>query len=136
MPMLGSPNYIAGGNINPSVFVSITGNMTVSQSTANDGLIVGVSQPGTDFPPGVGSGSTLAAKSGETLQVYGPGETCLLKVTNAVTAGQFMNSDANGQGVVITSGATVSYFGAKTLEAANAGELCRVLVVLGGITTS
>jgi hypothetical protein len=134
MSMLAGTAFISGGNINPATFVSINGNFQVIAAVNNDAQIIGIAQIGTDIavPPG---STVLAAKSGETLQVFGPGDVCLLKVTSAVTAGQLLGSDANAQGVAINLGSTtVQYFGCRALESANAGEFCRVVVIIGGIT--
>jgi hypothetical protein len=127
--MTDEPSFLATGNINPSRFVSLSGNMQVQQAGANDAALIGISDPGTDFAPGVGAGSTLAAKAGEGLRVYGIGKVTLLTVTAAVTYGQRLKPDANGQGVVVGTG-SVQNVGAIALESANAGELCRVYVIL------
>jgi hypothetical protein len=136
-----SPRFIADGNINPSRFVKIesagTTGYEVLQAAAGTDRPIGISQEGTRQPPGVIGSDGYAAHQGETLQVYGEGEEALLTIgSGGVTQGDYLKSDASGQGVTVafTLGSGTIFYGAVALETANAGELARVLVKCGPLT--
>lgn len=127
------PARTAGGTIRRARFVklSTTANNTVLESDANE-LLYGIAQVGgrtapipdvTDDPPN-------AAISGDRLNVHEDGEECLLEIgTGGVTAGDLIESDADGKGVTAaTTAASVRYVGAQALETAAAGTLSRVKV--------
>ena len=124
-----NPSYIAGGTIAPSRFVthSQANDFEVTQAAAND-KIAGISQEGTRTAPIPDVSTNEAAQSGETLQVYGDGEDCLLELGGAVNPGDELKSDADGKGVQIAAGATVQQIGAIALEGGASGELIRVQV--------
>lgn len=117
----------AGGDVNPSRFVTIdtTKNQTVVESNSGDAKIIGVSQEGTKYAPGTNS-STLAAEDGDNLHVHFPGEVCLVQM-DAVgcTAGDYLKPDNSGMGVVASS---TNVVGAMALETAAANE--KVLAVV------
>jgi hypothetical protein len=152
---LNAPAFVADGNINPSVFVeaSVSTASTplqephVLQATSADvagatksSIILGVSQPGTRDAPGTVGASGLAAAAGQTVQVYGIADVCMLKIgSGGCTIGDLLTPDTSGQGTTVTrttggGGATAVPYGAIALETANSGELCRVLVTIGYIT--
>lgn len=120
---------IAGGNINPSVFVELdaTADATVIQGDASTILAFGVSGEWTEDAPGLSGASTFHASTGsESVKVYGPGESCLLTAGAAVTRGALLMSNASGQGITATTG---NYANAVAVEsAAGSGELIRVRV--------
>lgn len=118
----------AGGDINPARFVTLStsANFTVTQAGANAAAI-GVSQENTKDTPDSG-GSTLAAESGDMVRVFFPGEDPLLKIgVGGCTAGDFLKSDASGQGV--TASTTNDIAVARAFETASAGELAKVLMI-------
>jgi hypothetical protein len=133
-----NPSYIAGGTIRPSRFVKYTANdFEVAEADANE-KIAGISQEGTRTAPIPDVSTNEAAQSGETLQVYGDGEDCLLELGGTVVPGDDLKSDADGKGVVIATGAALQQIGAVALEGGVSGELIRVQVKLaqGGSTVS
>jgi len=133
MPMLDAPAFIANGNINPSVFVKIdsTINFGVIQAAAATDKIFGVSDDGTYQPPGVTGSDGYAAHQNQPIKVYADGDVALITVgVAAITAGDYLKSDANGKAVtvVFTLGAGTIFAGGQTLESANPGELARMFV--------
>ena len=128
------PRWIAGGTIEVSRFVKAdtgAGKLNkVLQSAANDKNI-GISQNGPYDAPGVTGAADDAARENLPLKVFGLGEECLLKIgAGGCTAGDYLESDASGQGItVVTTAATVRNVGAVALETAAAGELARVQVL-------
>jgi hypothetical protein len=149
---LNAPAFIADGDINPSRFVEYSVGTTgtplaephVLQAALADvttnltSVIAGISQPGTRDAPGVVGASGLAASTGQTVQVYGIADVCMLKIgTGGCTIGDLLGPDTTGQGVTVAkSGTTAKAYGAVALETANAGELCRVVVNVGYITAT
>lgn len=133
-----NPQYIAGGTIQPSRIVKIdTGannNFTVLQNAAATTLGVGISQQGSRDAPGLTGSATDAARAGQHIHIYGPGEQCLLMIgTGGVTQGDLIESDASGQGVTIGAGLGDHYYIGWALESALAGELARVYVHPGRV---
>jgi hypothetical protein len=129
MPHVG-PAFMAGGNISPSRFVTIStsANNTVVQSAAATETIIGVSQESAKQPPiPQVTGTQYAAESGDNLRVYTAGEAnVLLELgTGGCTAGAKLTSDADGKAVAATGANMV---GAIALTAGAAGELVRAYV--------
>lgn len=123
-----SATFLAGGDINPSRFVTkSTTDWGVTQATA-DAIIFGISQEGARDAP-IPSASVLAAQSGESLKVYLDGAECTLDLGGTVTAGDELASDSTGQGVAVTPAATSrENVGAIALESGIDGDLRRVRV--------
>ena len=129
-----SPSFMAGGTIAPSIFVKVD----VTAGAANDhqvvacgagGRCIGISQEGMKRPPGLpGSDITIAAETGNTLRVYGLTEECLLTLGGTVTHGDFLKSDASGNGVAASTG---DLYGAMAEESGVSGQKVRVQVVFG-----
>jgi hypothetical protein len=121
------PNFVSSGNINPAVFVTISGENTVQQSVAGD-IPIGISSPAQKYAPLPGNSDTYAAETGDPIKVFQAGEYCELTAgSGGWTAGQLLKPDANGNGVVAAD--TSPYgIGARALANANAGELSRVVV--------
>jgi len=123
--------YRASGTIRVSRFVNVSGNSTVAESTTGDALPIGISQAGGRTPPipDVTTDPVQSAQSGENVQVFTLGEECLLRAGAAFSAGALLMSDADGDGIGLTTG---KYHGAIALEAAgDAGELVLVQVLQG-----
>lgn len=114
-------NFKSGGNINPSRFVTLTGNHTVSESNSTEQPI-GVSQREVKK-----FDSTLAAASGDAIAVYGSGQECLLECGSAISANELLAPDADGKGIPAGSGD----YGARALEGGATGDLIRVVVEPG-----
>ena len=124
------PKVKATGNISPSVFVVIdpTADNCVLQASANTSVILGISQEGMKNAPGLtGSNNTIAAASGDPIQVFGIGDNCLLVAgTGGYTRGDLLMAEANtGKGITRTSGKP---YGAIALQSAAAGAKGRVVV--------
>ena len=132
---LESPNFIASGNIKPSRFVKITGDMTVAVCGSAD-VCFGVSQEGANSAPISDLGVTeYAASDGQNLRVFGPGEVCNIVAGAAVAAGAELRPDADGRGVAM-AGAGNETVGAIALEAAGgAGQKIRCFVYRDRRTT-
>lgn len=133
---MSAPNYKAGGTIEPCRFVMLddtAGNYhTVLQCDAATSKPVGISQEGSHDAPGLSGAATAAAEDGDTLQVHGIGDECLLEIAATVVPGDLLVSDADGKGVVPTisgSGTTVNYTGARALQHGASGEKIRVVVL-------
>jgi hypothetical protein len=98
-----SIGWTASGTINPSVFVTISGEHTVQQSNYGDQPI-GISTCATRDAP-IPNALTVAAQSGDSIGIHEDGEYCYLTVGNvAVTAGQNLGPDSNGYGQPIEEG--------------------------------
>lgn len=125
-----SPSFIAKGDIRPCRFVKIdtSNDFGVLEADANEDGI-GISQEGTKQAPIPGA-STLAAADGENIQVYGPGEVCLLQLgSGGATRGGNLKSDADGKGVAVaTTGTTIQLVRAVALQSGLEDEKIQVLI--------
>lgn len=128
-----APNFIAGGNIYPCRFVSMTAtgatpaDRTVFQATAGAGTegdsISGVSHEGTRR-----FDSDYAGIAGDHLRVHGLGDQALLELgSGGATAGVLLKSDANGKGIAVTT--DQDRVGAVALQAGAAGAKILVQIV-------
>lgn len=126
------PNLIARGTIRPCRFVTLdaSNDFSVVESDANS-QIIGISQEGSNYPPLNDLNLTdVAADSGDPIQIYGDGDTCLLQIGGNVTRGNRLKSDADGQGVAIAStGTTIQQIGAVALQSGTSGQKIRVQVM-------
>lgn len=132
----GPKAYVANGTIRRARFVKVdpSDNNSVLEADANE-RVIGISQlAGRTAPiPSVTADPPEAAQSGEFLTVHNQGESgVLLELgTGGATAGGLLKSDADGKGVAIaTTGTTIQQIGARALETASAGELCKVEIVI------
>lgn len=125
--MYGSYSKIAGGDIYPARFVKlvqVNGEPVVLQCAANDPPW-GISQPNTRRINLPGYNDGLAAVAGQMLNIFGPGDdAALLEIAEAVAAGDYLKSDANGKGVKAT--AANDAVGAQALVGGQAGDVIRV----------
>ena len=129
-------SYTAGGTIRVSRFVNLstTETNTVLEADANE-KVTGITQAGgrTAPTPDVTTDPVEAAQDGETLGVHVAGEldsqTVLLELgTGGATAGDYLESDADGKGVTAaTTAETIRYIGAEAQESGSAGEKIRVI---------
>lgn len=126
------PNYVAVGQIRPSRFVTLVDDFAVEEADANE-IICGIAMEGTRTAPISDVVTTnIAAESGDSLQVYGDGEECLLECGDTVVAGNRLKSDADGKGVpMATTGTTIQHYGAQALQDGAASELIRVFIRIG-----
>lgn len=131
----------ASGSIYPSRFTKLdTSNSgCVIQATAGSGnagdKTWGISQKSTHLPPIADQYMTiddgLAAKSGESIGIYGPGDDegteVLLCLGGSVSVDDYLKSDANGKG--ITANTSGDWIGARALQAGVLNDLIRVQVL-------
>ena len=127
MPLY-SPAFTASADVNASRFVKISGDFQVAECDAGQ-KVIGVSQEGTQFPPGVAEGlggttNTLAAKSGRTLKVFGLADICVVLAGAAITAGDFVGADTDGKATPLTEGNV----GGIALQTVLSGEKCLIQV--------
>lgn len=120
-------SFRASANINTSRFVKISGPHTVAQCVANE-QAYGVSHEGTQEAPIPGV-TPLAASSGESCLVYGPGDNCEVECGAAVTAGAFVKPDANGR--AITASANDKYSGQAINSTGAANQKLKITLVRG-----
>lgn len=117
----------ASGDIYPSRFVKKSGSYTVAQAGAGEAAI-GISHEGAKATPLPGN-STLAASSGDPLNVYSDGDNCLLEAgADGIAAGAYLKADSSGRGVVCSS--TNPYF-AIVERGGDTGEKMQVLIKYG-----
>lgn len=123
--------YANGENIRPCRFVTISGNNGLVEADANERCI-GITRQDEKFPPLNDLVSTnYHAQDGDEVRLYGLGDICLLQYGGTVTAGDYLKSDADGQGVVIAaSGTTPQYVGAIALQGGASGERRLVQIVI------
>lgn len=133
---MAAPNYTADGDINPCRFVKMDGAAStyfrVLECAAVTDTPIGISQEGSREAPGLSGASALAAAAGDTLQVHGLGDECLLELgTGGASAGDLLGPDADGKGIALTpadGGGAEKYIGAIALQPGSAGEKIRVQV--------
>ena len=139
MNALPSPGFIAGSTVSPSQFVNISsaGDWTVIPATAGS-AIIGVSQDYMAQAPGTfGADITVAANTGQGVAVFGAGQIAMVNSGAAITRGQFIKSDANGNAIPLTTNNPVvpQFIGGVAMESAlAAGNLIRIWVQLGQIS--
>lgn len=127
------PARIAAGTIVAATFVKLdtATNNKVLACGAN-GLVYGIAQVGgrTAPTPDVTTDPPQAALITEHLNVHEDGEECMLLIgTGGVTAGDLIESAADGTGITAaTTAGTTRNIGAQSLETAAAGTLSRVKI--------
>ncbi len=125
-----SPSFVAGGTIAVSTFVKIdvTADNQVVAATGVTDKPIAVATEASALAPIPGA-ATSAATVGVPVKVYGVGEICNLSIgAGGCTRGDFLASDATGNGVTAVAG---NYYGAYALASATAGALTRVQVMFG-----
>lgn len=143
--MLCNPQFFASENIEPSRFVlcdPATGkNFYVIRGDSGDVSIdntpVGISQEGTQDPPGVTGSGAYAGTAGHEIDIYGLGDVCLLEIgTGGCLAGQLLKPDTAGKGIILdSSSGGDQFYGARALQTCSEGDLCRVQVLQGFYTS-
>lgn len=125
----------ASGTILVNRFVKVSGAHTVAQQNSAGAVCIGSSQDGGRAAPiPLNTADPVeAAQSGEQLNVYVFGELVpdsypqIALGTGGITAGQNIMSDANGKGVLATTG---NYVCAIAMATGAAGETVPYLPVL------
>lgn len=99
---------VAKGNISPCRFIKLgSADYGALQCVAGD-LAFGVSREFVVDVPYVGGSAGVAGRSGIPLQFAALGEVCELEVGEAVSVGDELKPDANGRGVIATTGEVYS----------------------------
>ncbi len=126
--------YTASATILTSRFVKISGPGTVAQQNSAGAMCMGISQDGgREAPVPLNQTSPVeAARVNETLDIkvaaVHHGQFPMLTLgTGGITAGQLLMSDANGAGVLATTGL---WAGAIAEETGVAGDTVRVFPVI------
>ncbi len=101
-----SSGFRAGGTINVGRCVKISADNTVVQCTAATDGAIGIAKRSMRDTPGLtGSDNTIAALAGEGCEVFTTGAIAPAITGAAVTAGNWVTSDATGK-VIPAAGAT------------------------------
>lgn len=121
-------SYIAGADLSPSTFVKNKAgeDNAVTPCGAGDVAIGIVHEAAREAP--IPNASALAAKAGESCNVYGPGDPCEVIAGAAVAAGDLLKPDANAQAVPAV--ATDKYSAVARTSAA-VGEKVKCVIVRG-----
>lgn len=136
-----SPSFIARGDIPPSVFVKQNGtDHGIVVCVANDEAI-GVSHEGTREAP-ISGITPLAAKNGESCQVYTDTWSCEIIAGAAIVAGNKLKPDINGHAVPVVgdalgaAGAVDKIYSAIARSSAAIGERVKCTVQRGIVPVS
>jgi hypothetical protein len=108
----------------------------VKACTASTSRILGVCQEGTEAAPTDGASTKAASNTNPEIRIFLDGETCMLTLGGTVVIGDWLTSDANGNGIsAALSGANTDtaakFYGAVALRSGNATEKIEVLVRAG-----
>lgn len=123
MGIIPGPAFIAGGTIAPFTIVKIntTARQVVAAAATTD-ILIGISQPGMKGTPGVtGSDTTVAAASGDPIQILGGGNVAKVTLgSGGATRNDLLTSDGSGNAVTASTGNRVVGF---CLETGSAGDV-------------
>ncbi|MFO0940081.1 MAG: hypothetical protein U0930_04875 [Pirellulales bacterium] len=128
----GQWSFVANADISPSRFVQVYGGPHQVKQCAAGGPAFGVSHEGTVDPPIPLVSTALAAKQGESVMVYGPGDTCEIECGAAIslaTGPVYLKADAQGR--AIPAVATDKYYAEAVSETSAAGEKVKAIIVRG-----
>jgi hypothetical protein len=130
---------ILNGPVQPMRFLVMdtTRDYAVIQATGATVMLLGISQQGTKIAPNlieglvgyIASSATIvnyAGIAGDSIEIFHAGDICrLVAGTGGWTPGALLTSDANGAGVVATTG---NHVGALAMSACSVGEFGEVIV--------
>lgn len=128
-----SSSFLAGGNIPPSRFVSLSTTLdrTLVLSASGD-LPVGISQLGTHLVPALGIDDGYAAVAGENVRVYTQDdEEAWLELSGTVAPGDLIKPDLSGNGTGIKSSADGDNYGARAYTNGVSGQIVKVKPLTG-----
>lgn len=130
---MGGANFInayAGGNIVTKSFVkAVSGSPgKFVQAGAND-IVVGAVGMNLKYPQGLGGSATLAAESGDSVEVIGPAFTAEVTLGGTVTEGAYVKSDGSGFAVAsLLTGTTKQNVAGICLRGGGNGEIGLILI--------
>lgn len=126
--MYAQRSFLFGADTGPSLFVKLKAGTdhTVIPCVAND-RAYGVSYEGTRQAP-IPDVTPLAAKTGESAGVYGPGEPCEIIAGATIAAGDYLKPDANARAIPTATG---NAYSAIAVSGAAAGEKVKVTIQAG-----
>lgn len=125
MSLPNSPSFKAGGTINVGRVVKIdtSADNQVIQVTAIGDHGVGIAKRSMRDTPGLtGSDNTVAANSGDSVEVYGPGTVAPAVAGAAITRGAKLGFNASGKVITLAGGGTSSSIG-WALESASGADV-------------
>jgi hypothetical protein len=122
-------SFQASADIDPSVFVKISGNHTVATAGAGE-AVYGVSHEGTREAP-IPNVTPKCALAGESVMVYGPGDQCEVLAAEAISAGAFVKSNSAGKAVAVGTGAMYYAQAINSVGAAN--QKLKITLVRGWV---
>ena len=127
MNSLQTPTFTATTAILPNSFFKLTGDFKAGLAGLGDAPF-GITKSGTREAPIPGA-SANAAEIGDPIQGWGPGETAMIRVGAALTAGQYLKPDATGAAIPALPG---DVYGAQCLRGnASIGSIAEVYVARG-----
>lgn len=137
-----TPAFKAAGTIQPCRIVSLSDNATQdftveeTATTALELLEIGISgESGKDGRHDVNN--TAHAEAGDTVQVFGVGEVCLLEMAATCSRGQRLkaNTSTDGKGIPVAASGKESYVAIALQDCTHSSQKIRVQVVLGNVYT-
>jgi len=130
MSLPNTPSFKAGGTIHVGHVVKLdaTADNQILECSAATDTAIGIAKRSMRDTPGLtGSDNTVAANSGDSCEIYGPGAVAPAIAGAAVTRGAIVTSDATGA-VIAAAGATTRPVGYALESASGAGIEIQVLV--------
>jgi hypothetical protein len=123
--MFGSFSKFCGGNVEPSRFVKLGTDDTVTHAGAGENPW-GISQPSTRRLALSGWDDGYAGIDGSpAINIYGPGDdSCLLELVGTVSIGNYIKASTDGKGVAASS--DKDKVGAIALQAGVSGDIIKV----------
>lgn len=130
------PSFRAGGTIVPfrAVTIDTSNDNQVVQATANS-IVIGIAQEGQKGAPGVaGSDTTVAAASGDQIEVVGAVNVALVEAGGTVTRGDRLEADSNGRLITSTTSGQRNIAGIALESASGSGVRIKMQVLPHQIT--
>jgi len=122
-------NLLAGGDIGTSRFVMLdtADEYECLEANANS-KIIGISHESNNEAPIPSVSTYEAAVDGESIRIYGAGDICLLELAGTVAHGDYIISNADGKGVIVSPSAAGQNIGAIAAQSGVSGDKIRVQV--------
>ena len=92
-----TPNLVATTAVNVASFVKLdTANPDAMVQAGIGDTAIGITYPGTNYPPGVPGATTVAASAGQSCAVYGAGSIVEVQVGASTVTPGYVKPDGNG----------------------------------------